>query len=167
MKIEELKKQMPDIFERVKQDVSRIVKKHRAGLTLGLAEMGISQRGFIGGMFFSGGTMILMNLTALRYLCNDISQSDEVIIGYTYHILLHEYIHSLGILDEAKCRQFTFHITKEVFLDEANPAYIMAKKGIGAYFPEIIYAPMNFQIGTPLHVEMIRDFDKSSMRYYS
>ena len=36
MEIQEFKKQMPEIFEKVKKDVRKILKLHRAGLSLGL-----------------------------------------------------------------------------------------------------------------------------------
>lgn len=167
MDLVDLKKQMPDIFEKVKQDVETVLRQHRAGLTLGLVEMGVSPGGFIGGMFFSGGTMIIMNVTALRLLVMEKHESEEILINYVYHILLHEYIHSLGVLNERKCRQLTFYVTQEIFKDEKHPASIMASRGISAYFPEIIYAPINYQPNAPLRIEMVRDFDKSSTMYYS
>ncbi|MFW9880810.1 MAG: hypothetical protein ACFFG0_47720, partial [Candidatus Thorarchaeota archaeon] len=59
---------MPEIFERVKKDVRRVTGRQRAGLTLGLVEMGMYRGGFIGGMHFSPGTDIVMNKTPLKIL---------------------------------------------------------------------------------------------------
>jgi len=167
MKLEELKKKIPDLFEKVKRNVEKVIHRHRAGLTLGFIEMGVSNQGFIGGMFFSGGTMILMNSTALRILINQGKLTDEIIINYVYHILLHEYIHSLGYLDELECRKITYHVTNETFQDEEHPAHVMASKGIGAYFPKLIYAPGNFQLGPGTRIERIKNFDKSSQTYFA
>ena len=165
--LESLKEKIPDLFEEVKRDVERTIHRHRAGLTLGFIEMGVSNRGFIGGMFFSGGTMILMNSTALRILLNQKDLTDDIIINYVYHILLHEYIHSLGYLDEMECRKITYHVTDEIFKDEEHPAHVMATKGIGAYFPKLTYAPGNMQLGPGIRIERIKNFDKSSQTYFA
>ncbi|MHA1299339.1 MAG: hypothetical protein ACTSO9_07890 [Candidatus Helarchaeota archaeon] len=167
MNIEELKKNIPDIFEKVKRDVDRVINRHRAGLSLGLIEMGISRRGFIGGMFFSGGTMILMNSSVLRLLISKNEISDEILLAYVYHILLHEYIHSLGYLNERECREITYYITKEIIHDEEHPAYIMATRGISVFFPEIKYAPVGYKIPKNLQIERVDNFDKGSTTYYS
>ncbi len=165
--LESLKKKIPDLFEKVKRDVEKSIQLHRAGLNLGFVEMGVSNRGFIGGMYFSGGTMILMNSTALRILINEKNLSDDIIINYVYHILLHEYIHSLGYLNETECRKLTYYVTNKTFKDENHPAHVMAAKGIGAYFPKLTYAPGNFQLGPGTVVEKIKYFDKSSQTYFA
>ena len=113
MKYSDLKRQMANIFERVKRDVEKEIGRHRAGLSLGLVAMGMYRGNFIGGMFFSGGTMILMNSDPLHILLE--TQPDEIVLAYVYHILLHEYIHSLGFLNERQCRQITLEITKNIF----------------------------------------------------
>ncbi len=162
MDLQELRKQMPDIFERVKRDVEKQIGRHRAGLTLGLVEMGMFRGGFIGGMFFSGGTMILMNTSPLRAIIGD--QPDLVVWSYVYHILLHEYIHSLGFLNEKQCRSITLEISKKVFNDPTHPAVILAIKGIGAYFPDLhlIYAPPDYHPRKGWKIERVQGFDRSS-----
>ena len=138
--LQELKKEMPEIFERVKKDVKKVMGKHRAGLSLGLVEMGIYKGGFIGGMHFYPGTDIVMNKTPLKIILKE--QSYEIVWAYTYHILLHEYVHSLGIVNEQHCQAVTLKISEEIF-DDSDPALILAKRGIGAYFKDlnIMYAP--------------------------
>ena len=166
MEFEDWRKQLPDIFERVKKDVWDTIKRHRAGLVLGLVEMGMQYGGFIGGMFFSGGTMILMNTTPLRLILPD--QPDKNIWAYTYHILLHEYVHSLGFLDENQTRSVTLQISKEVFKDPKHPALIIARRGIGAFIPNLplIYAPLNFD-PRGLKIDVVKEFDRSSQTYYT
>ncbi len=156
---------MPEIFEKVKKDVKRIYNRQRAGLNLGLVEMGMFRGGFIGGMHFSPGTEIVMNKTPLKKIVEN--QPDEIVRAYVYHILLHEYIHSLGILDETVCQQITLNITEKIFPQD-HPAVVLAKKGIGAYFPDLnlIYAPPEIK-PDDISIEYIRGFDKSSYSYYS
>jgi hypothetical protein len=166
MNLKELKQKMPEIFENVREDVRRILGRHRAGLSLGLREMGMSPRGFIGGMHYSPGTEIVMNTSPLKKLLE--TQPNDIIWAYTYHILLHEYIHSLGAIDEWQCKTITLNISEEVFKDKNHPALILAKNGIGAFFPNwrLLYSPPGPRPkGKP--IEYVVGFDRESHSYYS
>jgi hypothetical protein len=165
MNLLELKKEMPEIFEKVKKDVKKVYGRHRAGLSLGLIEMGMFSGGFIGGMHFHPGTDIVMNKTPLKIILKE--QPYEIVWAYTYHILLHEYIHSLGVLDEKKCRIITLNVTEEIFKEADHPAVLLARKGIGTYFPNLhlIYAPPDLRPDVP--IEYIFNFDQESYDYYS
>jgi hypothetical protein len=161
-----IKNELPDIFEKVKKDVNDVFGQHRAGLNLGLADLGVIRGSFIGGMHFYPGNEIVMNKTPLKLLIKQ--HPYDIIWAYTYHILLHEYLHSLGILNEQRCRRATLEVTKEIFKDEDHPAHVMAKKGIGAYFSdlEFIYAPPNRR-PDGISVEYVKGFDRNSYSYYS
>lgn len=166
MNLQELKKLMPKIFEKIKEDVRKVYGRHRAGLSLGLVEMGMNRGGFIGGMHFHPGTDIVMNKTPLKIILKE--QPFEIVWAYTYHILLHEYIHSLGILDEHQCRIVTLKISEEIFMDSNHPAINLAKNGIGTYFPNLnlIYTPPDLKPdGIP--IEYVYEFDNQSYDYYS
>jgi hypothetical protein len=166
MNLNDLKKIMPEIFEKVKRDVKKVYKRHRAGLSLGLADMGMFQQGFIGGMHFHPGTEIVMNKTPLKLILE--TQPPEIVWAYTYHILLHEYVHSLGIIDERQCREITLKITEQIFKEADNPALILAKKGIGAYLPDLkmVYIPPERK-PDGLPIEYVSGFDKESQTYFS
>ncbi len=171
MRLEELKKKIPDLFEAIKRDVKRVIGRSRAGLNLGFVDMGISPNGFIGGMYFSGGTMILMNVTALDVLVDEVNsnpnKTPDIAIAYVYHVIMHEYIHSLGFLDEKACRDVTLYVSRKLF-PEDNPVTIMAERGIGVYFPRFRYAPEHFQFQPKTnYVELIKNFDKSNTMYFS
>jgi hypothetical protein len=168
MDLQEIRTQMPDIFEKVKQDVNKEIGRHRAGLQLGLIEMGMFQGGlgFIGGMFFTGGTMILMNVTPLRIIVE--TQSEEIVWAYTYHILLHEYLHSLGFYNESQVLQLTLEISANVFKDAKHPTVVIAKNGLRTYFPNLplIYAPADLDPRGRGRIELLQDFDRSSYRSF-
>ena len=68
MKLQQLKEEMPEIFEKVKKDVRKVLGIHRAGLSLGLVEMGMFRGGFIGGMHFYPGTEIVLNKSPLKII---------------------------------------------------------------------------------------------------
>ena len=175
MNLQELKSEMPKIFNKVKEDAREVLSHddtfsgrgvHRAGLTLGLVDMGMYQGGFIGGMHFHPGTEIVMNKSPLRIILK--SQPYEIVWAYTYHILLHEYIHSLGVIDEWKCRQDTLKVSKEVFKKTDHPVIIMAANGIGFFIPnlKITYVPPDRRPdGMP--IEYITGFDEESETYFS
>ncbi|MFX1393714.1 MAG: hypothetical protein ACFFAH_09070 [Promethearchaeota archaeon] len=167
MNVEELKEEMPIIFEQVKEDVKKILGRRRAGLSLGLAELGMYRGGFIGGMHFPPGTDIVMNKTPLKIILEE--QPYEIVWAYTYHILLHEYIHSLGIWDESMCQSITLKITEEIFKETDHPAIILAKNGIGTYFPNLplIYAPPEYHRPDGISIEYVYGFDRESYSYYS
>jgi len=166
MNFDDLKKNIPEIFEKVREDVKKTLGRHRAGLSLGLAEMGMYKGGFIGGMHFPPGTDIVMNKTPLKKIIKE--QPDGIIWAYTYHILLHEYVHSLGVWNEQQCRALTQKISEEIFANNDHPAIILAKRGIGVYFPDlnVIYAPPEYR-PDGISIEYIYGFDKESYSYYS
>ena len=167
MNLKELKQIMPEIFETVKDDVRKIYDRHRAGLRLGLAEMGMFQGGFIGGMHFYPGTDIVMNTSPLKIILEE--KTDDIIIwAYTYHILLHEYIHSLGVLDEKKCKTITLNVSEKIFKNKNHPAVIMAENGIGYYIHnlQIRYVPPDRR-PDGIHIEYLYGFDKESQSYFS
>ena len=166
MNLSELKKEMPEIFESVKKDVRKILGRHRAGLSLGLVEMGMLCGGFIGGMHFHPGTEIVMNKSPLKIILD--SQPYEIVWAYTYHILLHEYIHSLGVIDERQCRAITLSISEQIFREADHPVIILAKNGIGTFIPNlrIVYVPPEQQPdGMP--IEYVYGFDRESQSYFS
>jgi hypothetical protein len=166
MDLYKLKSQIPSIFEKVRKDVKRVYHRRRAGLSLGLVDLGMSQGGFVGGLHFHPGTDIIMNVSPLKLIIE--TQPYEIIWAYTYHILLHEYIHSLGIIDERRCRILTLKLTEEIFQDSDHPAVILAKNGIGSYIPtmELKYLPPE-QKPDGIKIEYLPDFDRESYEYYS
>lgn len=166
MDLNDLKEQIPEIFEHVKNDVRNVYRRHRAGLSLGLVEMGMYKHGFIGGMHFHPGTEIVMNKTPLKLILE--TQPPEIAWAYTYHILLHEYVHSLGVINERQCRDVTLKITKKAFKDPDHPAVILAEKGIGAYLPDlkITYIPPK-QKPEGITIDYVYGFDRESQTYFS
>ena len=107
-----------------------------------------------------------MNKTPLEIILRE--QPYEIVWAYTYHILLHEYIHSLGILNEQQCRIITLKISERIFKEKDHPAIILAKNGIGTYFPDLhlIYAPPDLK-PDGISIEYIYNFDHESYDYYS
>jgi hypothetical protein len=103
---------IPDIFELVKESVWKSVRRSRAGLELGLAEMGNQQGGLLGAYYVSGSNIIMMNETPLKRIQET---NPELLTPYIFSVLLHEYLHSLGYFDETEVRRMTHEISCDIF----------------------------------------------------
>jgi hypothetical protein len=161
LKLEEANN-LSDIFEIVKDAVRKVMKTGRAGLTLGLAEMGGGEDYWIGAFYPVGSTTIVMNKTSLRR----ISETEPKLFNaYAFHVLLHEYLHSLGYIDEKRTRNLVYWIASEIFGED----HVVTQMAIdiSKFFPNLTYPatddlPENIET---LELEMIRDFDRSSINY--
>ena len=159
---EKVRNQLIDTFEEVKEVVRQNEKRTRAGLMLGLQELGSSLNGFIGAYYPVSSNIIVMNKTPLRRI---IDTNPQLIKPYGFHILLHEYIHSLGFLDERVTRIKTYEISKKHFGEEHIITQLSTN--IKKFFPNLVY-PIHRWI--PLKnippIEIVQGFDKSSTENY-
>ena len=158
----EIKEQLINTFEEVKDVVRKSEKRSRAGLMLGLQELGSTLNGFIGAYFPISSNIIIINKTPLRRI---IETNPNLIKPYGFHLLLHEYIHSLGFLDEQITRQKTYEISRQQFGDKHIITQLSTN--INKFFPNLVY-PINGWIPTkniPL-IEIIQGFDKTNTENY-
>ena len=128
---------------------------------LGLQELGSSPAGFIGGYYPVSSNIIVMNKTPLRRIRET---NPNLLKPYTFHILLHEYIHSLGVLDETATRQLTYEISSRKFGDE-HPATQLSVN-IHKFFPNLVYPLHGWRPVGEVPVELVKGFDRSSYRNY-
>lgn len=159
---EEVKNLLINTFEEVKEIVRKSEKRSRAGLMLGLQELGSSLNGFIGAYFPVSSNIIVVNKSPLRRIINT---NPKLIKPYGFHVLLHEYIHSLGFLDEQITRQKTYEISKKHFGENhiATQLSINMKK----FFPNLVYPIYGWmpQNNFPT-IEIIQGFDRSNTENY-
>jgi len=153
---------LADIFELVKQSVKRSLNQHRAGLMLGLANLGMRRGFFVGAFHPIGSNIIVMNKAPFDVALR--TTDKKVFNAYCYHLLLHEYLHALGYVREENVRDLVHRICS-LDLGKDNPATIMAERGLAFYFPKITYFTQNTPIPRDLQIELIKDFDKSSVGY--
>jgi len=147
-----------DLFEIVKEVVWNVARKSRAGLELGLVELGCQPQGLMGAFYVSGSNMIVMNQTPLRR----IQETDPKLLNpYIFSILLHEYLHSLGYFDEEQVKAMTYEISKETFGEKSVITEL--SKDLKKFFPNIVYPEGSPRIDGP--VRKVKDFDRSSIRY--
>jgi len=153
---------LAEIFELVKQSVKSVLNKHRAGLMLGLANLGMRRGSFVGAFYPVGSNIIVMNRAPFEVALR--TTDKKVFNAYCFHLLLHEYIHALGYVDEEEVRDLVYEVCSQA-LGKDNPATVMAERGIAFYFPKVTYFSQRVPIPRDLQIELVKDFDKSSIGY--
>lgn len=152
-------KNLSDIFEVVKAAVLESLGKSRGGLMLGLADLGNHPQGWLGAFYPVGSNVIVMNKIPLIRIKET---NPDLYKPYAFHVLLHEYIHSLGDIDEDMVRNKVYDITKAVF-GESHPATLLAKD-CSPYFPNLVYPDVLWE-PEDLQIELVNGFDRGSVNY--
>ncbi len=150
---------LADIFEVVKKAVLESEKKSRSGLMLGLADLGNHPQGWMGAFYPVGTNIIVMNMVPLKRIRQT---KPDLFKPYAFHVLLHEYIHSLGDLDEKLCRKKVYEISKSVF--GKNHRVTELAKDTTPFFPNLVYPNINWE-PEDLQIELVKDFDRGSVNY--
>jgi len=150
---------LADIFEVVKSAVEQSIRRSRAGLMLGLANLGNSPGGWFGAFFPVGTNIIVMNSLPMQRIRET---NPSLFKPYVFHVLLHEYLHSLGFLDEQQVRDMALEITRDLFGGE-HPATKIARDPM-SFFPNLVYPNVNWQPEN-VKIELVDGFDRSSVAY--
>ncbi len=147
------------VFELVKTGVHRVLGARRAGLMLGIADMGASPSGFIGAYYPVDSNLIVLNRTALDLFTQT---HPHLRNSFLFHLLVHEYLHSLGMHDEQETRRTT-HYVCQALLGEAHPATDIAANP-AKYVPQLQFGVPGSEVQG---VELVHGFDRESLSSYS
>ena len=145
-----------EVFEIVKASVENILGLHRAGLTLVLADLPNG----LGAYHVSGSNAIVLNRSMLGAV-RSVTRSEEELNSFIYSILTHEYLHSLGFLEESQVRPLVRKISQES-LGPDHPSVTMASGDLFSLYPQL-RALGEGKVGEDF--EIIKEFDRSSMPY--
>jgi hypothetical protein len=152
---------LPDIFELVKTVVRKTTGKERPGLMLGLANLGGGPQGFVGAFYPIATNIIVMNSLPLKR----IKETDPALYKpYVFHILLHEYLHTLGMIDEAAARQKAYDISALAF-GKTHPVTQFAAD-LSRFVPKLVYPVYGWQPQEEYQLELVKGFDRSSTASY-
>jgi hypothetical protein len=143
-------------FELVKSVVLQKFRMHRAGLSLILQMMPSN----LGAYHMLGSNAIVMNSYLLAAV-QKIAGSTEEYNSYMFMVLAHEYLHSLGIVDENAVRQMTFELCKWMLGDD-HTATRMAKQDPSTIYPEL-RSLIQSQFSKDFQV--VRNFDRTNQTY--
>ncbi len=152
---------LPDIFELVKTAVRRATGLERGGLMLGMANLGGGADGLIGAFHPLTTNIIVMNTLPLRR----IEETDPGLYKpYVFHILLHEYLHTLGIIDEDAVRRKTVEVSERTF-GRDHPATQLALD-LSRFMPSLVYPVYGWKPQGDVRMELVRGFDRSATDPY-
>jgi hypothetical protein len=147
-----------DVFDLVKKSAERSLGQRRAGLMLYLARLPNE----VGAFHAVGSNGIVMNRNMLDNVTHG-AHSLREINSYVYSILLHEYLHALGHVEEQDARRLVYDVSLETFGPD-HPATKIASKGPGSVFSNIVFDRQPSE--TP-DIEIIPDLERSSHKYIS
>lgn len=150
-------KDFGDVFEVVKRVVKENLGQGRVGLMLYLGNLPLR----VGAFHQVGSNGIVMNRRILNLVMASAKSTTEL-NSFIFSILLHEYLHSLGYMDERQVRRLVYEIS-EKSLGADHPATKMAVSGPMSMFP-IQEIQNNEDLGD---FELVRDFERSKQTYIS
>jgi len=146
-----------EIFELIKEGVEATTGRTRTGLMLGLADLGIRPNGFIGAFHPVGSNIIVLNRTPLKILE---ATRKELLKPYVFHVLMHEYLHTLGILNERHTDLFVYKINERLF-GENHEATRMSFN-FDRLLPQLLLPAMGWQPAEKIRIELVDDFERSN-----
>jgi len=147
------------IFGLVKAAVEAVLGSRRAGLSLGLADMPLN----VGALHQLGSNFIIVNKVLLNHVLDACDR--RLANAYIFHVLLHEYVHSLGVADERETDSLVMGVT-EAMLGRDHPAYAIAARGIGSLISRIgvpAAAAAHQGMGT---ISVVNDFETENLNYF-
>jgi predicted Zn-dependent protease with MMP-like domain len=148
-------KDFDEAFELVKMVVDTKFKMHRAGL--GLVLQGLPSN--LGAYHILGSNMIIINRRILDIIRTH--KSIEEYNSYLFMVLVHEYLHSFGIIDELQVRKMTYTLIASL-VGEDHMATSMARYQPWSLFPELnLFHNNSFE----QKFEVVRNFDKTTQSY--
>jgi len=153
-------KSFGEIFEIVKKVVYHYCEKDQAGLMLGICDLGSEENQFIGAFYVMQGNMIVINKRPLQKIMHT---NHALYNAYVFHVLLHEYIHSLGIVDEMACREITHYLSSKYF--GANHTVTQLAENIGKFMPQLVYPDQGYTAPEDMHIEFVCGFDRANTNY--
>jgi hypothetical protein len=151
---------LPDLFEVVKDLVECELGRHRAGLMLGMVDLGIYNGGFVGAYFVVGGNAIVVNRQALAVIRH---RQPDLEKPYKLYLLLHEFLHAVGYLDEGLCQSTAAKLAASAFGEKHDVTRIARE--FGSIFRDIIRPEYGFMPPEDPSMEIVSGFDRSSVNY--
>jgi len=155
-------KSFADIFDIVKAMVSEFLGIDQAGLMVGLSDFGSFGSSFVGAFYSLIANTIVINKRPLSRIKQT---SPELYNPYLFHVMLHEYVHSIGIFDEAQVRQLVFEISSRFFGENHVASQIASN--LDNFLPNLVYPSGEFENTLPedIGIEFIPGIDRKNTNY--
>jgi hypothetical protein len=144
-----------EIFQIVKRSVKKITGLERSGLGLALSDLPAT----VGAYWQVGGNYIVMNESLVKAM-GRIARSLLEFNSFVFSILAHEYLHSVGFINEAEARAMTALVTREYF-GPSHPASILSNGDLWSVYPELLQV----HGGDGSKLKIVNRFDSDSTSY--
>lgn len=145
-----------EVFQVVKKAVQSVLGIRRAGLELILMDLPREVKA----LHRIGSNVILLNRKTLEAILKT-SKTKLEVNSYLFSILLHEYLHSLGIVDEDEVKMLSIKVIRDS-LGEDHIAYKITSRDLADIHPE---TEEEFEYEVDGDVEIIQDFDVDNADY--
>ncbi len=150
---------LSDLYELVKRAVETVLGRSRAGLMLALADLGNHPQGFLGAFYPVASNVIVMNKVPLLR----IQETNPALYKpYAFYVLLHEYLHSIGFVDERVCREQSYRVLETLF--GADHIVTQISGDTARFFPNLVFPDAAWQ-PSELQLEFVPGFDRGSATY--
>ena len=154
-------KTISDIFETVKEIVREYLGTEQAGLMVGISDLGAHSQGFVGAFYSLNSNMIIINKKPLARI---LQTNPSLYNYYLFHVMLHEYMHSIGSYDENQTRQLVYEISSHYF-GNAH-AVTQLSSNIEKFIPNLTYPNINgFQEPENINIEFVKGIDRKNINY--
>lgn len=156
------------LFRLVKRLVEQRLRKSRAGIMLGLSPMGLSPQGFLGGYFVVGSNAIVLNRDVLHYVKANRPDAHN---SYAFHVLLHEYLHTLGYFPEEEVRPLAHELSLAALGADHDATRIAAAMVPGAqgeapeFFRQLVFPKFGWAPRGRPEIEIVKGFDPDATPY--
>lgn len=148
-----------DIFDLVKKAVRETIKRDGAGLMLGVSDLGIHPQATLGAYYSPAANMIVVNRSVLKKIKQ---KSPGTYKSYLFFILLHEYLHSVGVYDEKQTRLLTYEIANRNFGENHQITHIA--KDFGEYLKKSL-GIQDMYVEPKDGLDFVLGFNKSDLNY--
>ncbi|MFP3984886.1 MAG: hypothetical protein ACLFU9_02825 [Candidatus Bathyarchaeia archaeon] len=145
-----------EVWGLVKENVRNVLGKQRRGMMLFLDDLPLR----LGAYHPLGSNNIVLNRT-LIHIVETATSSTKLLNAFVYTILLHEYLHALGHVQEAEVRPLVYKIAKASFGEE-HVATKLAEQGPWSLLQGL---PLNSLKAPKRVMEIVKDFENNNQRY--
>ncbi len=153
-------KSFADIFGIVKEMVYDFLGAEQAGLMVGVTDLGLHDNGCVGAFYLPSSNMIVINKKPLARI---LQTKPPMYNYYLFHVILHEYVHSIGAYDEAVARKIVSELSEHYFGN--NHIVTHLTKDINRFLPDLAYPGHGFLEPSGIDIEFIKGIDRKNTNY--
>ncbi|MBS7614934.1 hypothetical protein KEJ18_04305 [Candidatus Bathyarchaeota archaeon] len=151
----EKSKSYGDLFVVVKKAVKKVLGQTRSGLLLYLGDLPLN----VGAYHQVGSNGIVLNRRVLEIVSRSIKTEVEM-NSFVFSLLLHEYLHSLGYLDEAEVKRLVHNICIKIFGEDHPTVTMSLQIPVSKIYPLDMY-----NRESPPYLKLVKDFERPEKTY--